>query len=313
MAQMTAKTSPRRRCTIVSPRSAPTPTAMPGQPVGPGGPCSRLCAGGAGAKAKRKARGHPRAGSGERDPPGPIARRIKHAATNSARLVVVADHEIHARLLGPLYQSARVAGRLAAETDQRHRVSIQTVRLTKESTPSMHVATELNLASNVDHVSVTSGQVKRDPRIAAHGHPDPVIVRKSDRLILRSQTLRARRRTNAMAARPLASRMYVLGSGITVVGTPLKPPLPKSAPLRQSFEIVLLSMVTAASSAIARPQTMLAAVTKVMLRSAMMFPWKAVVLPSVAEVPTRKKMPAPAPPLTVLIDEPLAVVSVEPI
>ena len=49
-----------------------------------GGPCSRLCGGGAGAEAKRRARGHPPAGSGERDPPARARRGHTAPATTPA-------------------------------------------------------------------------------------------------------------------------------------------------------------------------------------------------------------------------------------
>ena len=69
-----------------------------------------------------------------------------------------------------------------------------------------------------------------------------------------------------------------------------------------------MSIVTAPTSANARPQSIVAAVFSVTLWSAMMLPANAVLVPSVAELPTCQNT-SPASPFTTLTDEPLAVVS----
>ena len=80
----------------------------------------------------------------------------------------------------------------------------------------------------------------------------------------------------------------------------------------QSVEMTLVSIVTAACIAIALPHTMLAPVVKVMLWSARMLPWNAVVVPSVAELPTNQNTLSDCPPLISDTVDPLAVVSVLP-
>ena len=105
-----------------------------------------------------------------------------------------------------------------------------------------------------------------------------------------------------------------------MVPAPLKPllpkslrPVPKSPPLVQSFEMVLVSIVTAPVFAMARPQMILAVVFRVMLWSARMFPANVVLVPRVAELPTSQYTPLFALPFNTLTVEPLAVVSVLPI
>ena len=71
------------------------------------------------------------------------------------------------------------------------------------------------------------------------------------------------------------------------------------------------SSVTAPVRAKALP-TRFAPVFRVMLSCARMFPWKAVVVPRVAELPTRHCAAQGLPPMNTT-DEPLAVVSVLPI
>ncbi len=92
----------------------------------------------------------------------------------------------------------------------------------------------------------------------------------------------------ARQIRPAVRRNTEAGSGIDVVPPrgPLKPRLPeslrpvsKSPPLVQSFEMVLVSIVTAAFSAMARPQRIFAVVFKVMLWAARIFPANAVLVP----------------------------------
>ena len=76
-------------------------------------------------------------------------------------------------------------------------------------------------------------------------------------------------------------------------------------------------MVTAPVSAKARPLSIVAPMLSVMLASASRFPSNAVVVPSVAELPTCQNSPLSVPPceptLIILTDEALAVVSVLPI
>ena len=79
--------------------------------------------------------------------------------------------------------------------------------------------------------------------------------------------------------------------------------------------IVLPCSVTAPFRASALPQVIVAPVFKLMLVSARIFPSNAVLVPSVAELPTCQKMFAsliclPVRLLMKMIDEPLAVVSV---
>src|SRR5450755_3979823 len=73
-------------------------------------------------------------------------------------------------------------------------------------------------------------------------------------------------------APPVVSRAMVPGSGVV--------------PLVTQLLIVLVSNVTAPLSAMALPQSIVASWFKVMLWSATMFPMNAVVVPSVAELPT---------------------------
>ena len=95
------------------------------------------------------------------------------------------------------------------------------------------------------------------------------------------------------------------GSGtVDPTGTPLS--------VAQTFEMTLLSIVTAPFRAIARPQEIEAPVVKVILWLAMIFPSNAVPVPSVAELPTSQKTLAPGPPVS-KTDELLAVVNVDPI
>ena len=78
------------------------------------------------------------------------------------------------------------------------------------------------------------------------------------------------------------------------------------------METSLSSSVTAPLSARVRPLTV-APVFDVMLVSAMILPWNAVVVPMVAELPTCQKTLQSFPPLTTRTEELLAVVSVLPI
>ena len=97
--------------------------------------------------------------------------------------------------------------------------------------------------------------------------------------------------------------------------TPLKPvlpksvlPLPRSPPLVQLFDMELLSIVTAAVSAMARPQRIVAPVFRVMLLAARIFPANAVVVPRVAELPTSKYTLSVEVPFITSIADALAVV-----
>ncbi len=75
--------------------------------------------------------------------------------------------------------------------------------------------------------------------------------------------------------------------------------------------IVLVSSVTAPLRASAAPQSMVAPVVSVMLGSATIWPWKAVVVPSVAEEPTLKNtLPAWAFPIS-SIEDALPVIRVD--
>src|ERR1019366_8260674 len=87
-------------------------------------------------------------------------------------------------------------------------------------------------------------------------------------------------------------------------------PVPKSPPDVQSFEMVLVSIVTAAFNAMARPHRIFAVVFRVMLWSARMLPANVVLVPRVAELPTWKYTPSVALPFSTVIFEELAVVSV---
>ena len=77
----------------------------------------------------------------------------------------------------------------------------------------------------------------------------------------------------------------------------------------------MVSIVTAPFRARALPGIMSAPVFSVILASARIFPWNAVVVPSVAELPTcqNKLQAVVEPPLVMRTDELLAVVSVLPI
>lgn len=77
--------------------------------------------------------------------------------------------------------------------------------------------------------------------------------------------------------------------------------------------MVLVSRVTAPLRARALPGIMPALVFRVMLVRARIFPWNAVVVPSVAELPICQKTLQPEPLLIIRTDELLAVVRVLPI
>ena len=79
------------------------------------------------------------------------------------------------------------------------------------------------------------------------------------------------------------------------------------------ISMVLVSSVTAPVRAKARPGMIVAVVFNVILASARILPWKAVVVPKVAELPTCHQTLQPVPLFMVVTDEPLAVVSVLPI
>src|ERR1035438_10061332 len=74
--------------------------------------------------------------------------------------------------------------------------------------------------------------------------------------------------------------------------------------------MVLSSIVTAPLIASARPQSIVAPVFSVMLWSAMMFPAKSVLVPTVAELPIAQQTLSFVPILSKRTDEALAVVSV---
>src|ERR1022692_4210824 len=114
-----------------------------------------------------------------------------------------------------------------------------------------------------------------------------------------------RRAIPANIASPVPSKPRVPGSG--TVDVPLQPP-----------PMTLLFRVTAPLIARALPQPMLAPLFRVMLVSARIFPWNFVVVPRVAELPTRQNMfgsvlGLPVRLLIKITDELLAVVSVLPI
>ena len=76
--------------------------------------------------------------------------------------------------------------------------------------------------------------------------------------------------------------------------------------------MTLVSSVTAPLRASAAPQLMVAPVISVMLLRARILPWNAVVLPNVAELPTRKNTLLALAPLISTTDEAAAVVRVLP-
>src|SRR5436309_4241396 len=91
------------------------------------------------------------------------------------------------------------------------------------------------------------------------------------------------------------------------------PPGPPGGPrTRLHNEIVLVSNVTAAVSAQAAPQVIVAPVVSVMLARARMSPANDVAVPSVAELPTFQNTLPPCAPLISETAEALAVVSVLP-
>jgi hypothetical protein len=81
----------------------------------------------------------------------------------------------------------------------------------------------------------------------------------------------------------------------------------------QAVEMTLVSMVTAAFSARARPHGMIAPVSRVMLWAARMLPSNDVLVPRVAELPTCQNKPSSGPPLITWTTELLAVVKLFPI
>jgi len=83
-------------------------------------------------------------------------------------------------------------------------------------------------------------------------------------------------------------------------------------PIRSHTVIVLVSSVTAPVLAQAAPQLMREPVFNVMLACARMSPAKDVVVPSVAELPTRQNTLPPCAPFSSVTVEALAVVSVLP-
>jgi hypothetical protein len=83
--------------------------------------------------------------------------------------------------------------------------------------------------------------------------------------------------------------------------------------LLQPAPMTLLSSVTAPFLAKALPQPMLAPVFRMMLVSARIFPWNAVVVPRVAELPPCQNTFESVRLLVKMTDEPLEVVSVLPI
>ena len=127
-----------------------------------------------------------------------------------------------------------------------------------------------------------------------------------------------RRATPARATSPEPKRIMLPGSGTVdagggdVGGSAVITPFAIVPPPLQPLEMVFSSSVTAPVDAKALPHPIVAPVSRVMLERARIFPWNAVVVPRVAEVPTFQNMPSFDPePVTFTLD-PLAVVSVEP-
>ena len=86
-------------------------------------------------------------------------------------------------------------------------------------------------------------------------------------------------------------------TGTTSPFTSSRPLLKPGPPLGegQTFSIVLVSIVSAALSAMALPFSIVALVTRVMLWSAIIFPSNAVLVPRVAELPTSQNTPTSEP------------------
>jgi hypothetical protein len=109
----------------------------------------------------------------------------------------------------------------------------------------------------------------------------------------------------------------VASEALSTAPEPLSEPVPASTPASAKvahvgMEIALVSIVTAALRARARPLTV-APVVRAMFVSARMLPLNAVVVPRVAELPTCQKMLQSCAPPRTRTDELLAVVSVLPI
>src|SRR6202158_4170408 len=117
-----------------------------------------------------------------------------------------------------------------------------------------------------------------------------------------------RRAAPAKVTKPVPTKPRVPGSGTVDV-----PPPPPPLVLLQPPPMVLLSNVTAPFRAKALPQPMVAAVFRVMLVSARIFPWNEVVVPRVAELPTCQNTFESVKLLLKTTKELLAVVSVLPI
>ena len=115
---------------------------------------------------------------------------------------------------------------------------------------------------------------------------------------------------NSLAEAPGGSRDVKSGNPL---GPKITPPAPPDPPMRLHNEMVLVSSVTAPVCAQAAPQVIVAPVFRVMLVCARMSPANDVVVPSVAELPTRQNTLPPCAPLISEIPEALAVVSVLPI
>ena len=87
------------------------------------------------------------------------------------------------------------------------------------------------------------------------------------------------------------------GFGAPGTGTTLPPPSNSRLPLKpgpprgQILLMTLVSIVTAPICARALPFRICAAVLRVMLSSARIFPWNKVLVPSVAELPTCQNKP----------------------
>ncbi len=111
-------------------------------------------------------------------------------------------------------------------------------------------------------------------------------------------------RTSPRTPRPSNGALAGSGTGVPMAVVS-QPPV--------SMDTIFVSRVTAPLRARARPHSMVAPVTRVMLLSARIFPANAVPEPRVAELPTCQKTLSPAPPLAKTTDEWLAVVRVLPI
>ena len=90
--------------------------------------------------------------------------------------------------------------------------------------------------------------------------------------------------TPAPPNNPVASNIRLVGSGVGLIE--VVPGCPVTLPAVQPPPIVLVSSVTAAFSAIALPQPIVALLSNVILVSAIMLPSKATELKMVAELPT---------------------------